>query len=101
MEVGRGNVSQKSLRGPAEKVPQHFSVCTRAIMHCIWKGTNSPKKATLLRGFFLVQGLLLHKLSTEGYRDSEDAEEAVEEHAEEHLLLFCPRRVGIYWPATT
>lgn len=97
MEVSRGNVSQKSLKGPAGKVPQHFSVCTRAIMHCIWKGTNSPKKATLLRGFSLVQGILLHKSSTESYRGSEEAEEPVEEH----LPLFCPHRVGLYWPATT
>lgn len=70
-------------------------------MHCIGKGINSSKKETLLRGFFLVQGLLLHKLATEDYRGSEEAEEAVEEYAEEHLSLFCPHRVGFYRLATT
>lgn len=72
-------------------------------MHCIWKGSNSPKKAAHLRGSLLVQGLLLHKLSTRGYRGSEEAEEAVEEHAEKYLSLFCPCTVlsfGLYWPVT-
>lgn len=41
-------------RGPAGKMSQHFSVCTSAILHLVWKGRDSHNKATLLRGSFLI-----------------------------------------------
>lgn len=97
MEVGRGNVSQKSLKGPAEKVPQHFSVCTRAIMHCIcayiWRVQIVPKRQHFWQASFWSRAHIAEIVHRRGL---EEAEESVEQHVEGHLSLFCPRRIACY-----
>lgn len=88
-------------RGPTGKMSQHFSVCTSAILHLVWKGGDSHKKATLLKVSFLIPQSYSINMCTEGYRGSKQAVEgAVYGDAEEDLSLICPCRVEPYWPAT-
>ena len=101
MDVVRGDVTKKSLKGSLGKKFQHFSVCTSAILHFVWKGTDSDKKATLVRGSFRIPWSYSINMCTERYRGSKGAVEGmVYGDAKGDLSLFCPLRLETYWPAT-
>lgn len=98
IKVVRGHVSKNLWKGLVGKMSQHFSLCTSAILHLVWKGTERQHFSELP---FLIPQSYSINLCTERYRGSKETVEGMLCRAvEEPVSLFCQHRVEHYWPAT-